>query len=268
VKDLLASLRALPTLLRVGFASAVAYRAEFVVWVLAYSMPIIMLALWTAVAREAPVGRFGEHEFQAYFLVTLVFRLLSGSWVIWDMNMEIRGGTLQRRLLWPIHALVTYLAENLAALPMRFVVALPIAVISILVIGPAAFSHDPIELAIAPVSLIGAFLLNFLSMAIIGTLALWWESSMSIYDLWLGLYTVLSGYIMPLELFPPRARAIVDWLPFRSMLAFPVENLLGLMPRTAALQALLIQWTYVLGFTLIAQHTWRAGIRRFAAYGG
>ena len=46
--------RAFPTLLRVGFAEAVAYRAELLVWVLATTMPLVMLALWTAVARTRP----------------------------------------------------------------------------------------------------------------------------------------------------------------------------------------------------------------------
>jgi len=32
-------LRAVPTLMKVGFAEAVAYRAEMVVWVLATTMP-------------------------------------------------------------------------------------------------------------------------------------------------------------------------------------------------------------------------------------
>ena len=71
------ALTAFPGLLRVGFASALAYRAEFLVWVLAYTTPLIMLALWTAVAAEAPVGRFREHDFAAYFTGTLLVRLAS-----------------------------------------------------------------------------------------------------------------------------------------------------------------------------------------------
>ena len=262
------ALRALPGLLRVGFAGAVAYRAEFLVWVLAYTMPLIMLALWTAVAAEAPVGRFGEREFSAYFATTLLVRLSTGAWVIWDMNWEVRQGTLQRRLLWPIHALLTYLAENLAALPMRFVVAVPIFIATTLLLGPSIWVRDPVQLAIIPLSLLGAFLLTFLPMAMIGTLSLWWESSIALYDLWLGMYTVFSGYVVPLELFPAELGRIVGWLPFRQMLAFPVENALGMLTRAQALEQLAIQWSYVLVFASGAMLLWRAGIKRFAAFGG
>jgi ABC-2 type transport system permease protein len=82
------------------------------------------------------------------------------------------------------------------------------------------------------------------------------------------LYTVLSGYVMPLELFPKAARRVVDWLPFRQMLAFPVENMIGLVDRHRALRELGLQWAYVALFALLADRVWRAGIRRFAAFGG
>ena len=36
-----ATVRAFPTLLRVGFADAVAYRAEMLVWILATTMPLV-----------------------------------------------------------------------------------------------------------------------------------------------------------------------------------------------------------------------------------
>src|SRR5213079_1094660 len=52
------ALRAFPTLFRVGLAEMIAYRAEFVIWILTTNMPLVMMALWTAVASEGAVGRF------------------------------------------------------------------------------------------------------------------------------------------------------------------------------------------------------------------
>ncbi|HEY6879908.1 MAG TPA: ABC-2 family transporter protein [Polyangiales bacterium] len=268
MKQLFHTLRALPTLLRVGFADAVAYRAEFLVWVLAYTMPIIMMALWTQVAREGPVGRWSERDFRAYFLCTLIVRMVTGAWVVWEMNMEVRQGTLQNRLLRPIHPLLTYLTENVAALPMRFVIALPIGLFALSWLGGSVVTSDGVQLALIPLSVFGAFLLNFLAMASIGTLALYWESSTAVFDLWLGLYTVFSGYVMPLELFPPWLRVWVDRLPFRAMLAYPVENMLGLVSRDAALRELGLQWAWVAVFVLLTNVLWRGGMKRFGAFGG
>ena len=55
-------LRATPTLFRVGFADVVAYRAEMAIWVLTATMPLIMLALWNAVASQGPVAGYGQVE--------------------------------------------------------------------------------------------------------------------------------------------------------------------------------------------------------------
>ena len=268
MKQLVHTLRAFPTLLRIGFAESVAYRAEFLVWVFAYSMPIIMLALWSEVAREAPVGRFGEKQFQAYFLGTLIVRLVTGAWVVWELNTEVRQGTLQKRLLRPVHPLVTYLTENLAALPLRFAAALPVLLGTLLWLGGDIVTHDWLQALLVPVTLLGAFLLTFLVMTCIGTLSLFWESSIALFDLWLGFYTVFSGYMMPLELFPPSMRAVISRLPFRAMLAFPVENMLGLIGRREALSDLALQWSWVLFFLLATRVLWRVGMKRFGAFGG
>ena len=265
---MLRTVRALPTLLRVGFSEAVAYRAEFLVWLLSTNMPLVMLALWSAVARDAPVGRFGQGDFAAYFLAALVVRLLTGAWVIWEVNYEIRQGTLAFRLLRPLHPLVAYACENVAAMPLRVVLSLPAVLAFFLVAGPARLTPDPLLLALFPLTVLGAWLITFLAMAVVGALAFFIESAGSIFEIWLGLFGVFSGYLVPLELFPSWVTALSRALPFRYMLAFPVEMVTGMIGRARALQELAVQWLFVLLLGAAARATWRAGLRRFAAYGG
>jgi ABC-2 type transport system permease protein len=262
------TLRALPTLLRTGFAAAVAYRAEFVVWLLSTTMPLVMLALWSAVAEEAPVGRFGQAEFVAYFLVALVVRLLTGAWVIWELNMEIRQGTLALRLLRPIHPLVAYAAENVAAMPLRIVLSLPIALVLLWAVGADRITHDPVLLAVFPVAIVGAWLITFLAMCIVGSLAFHIESAGAVFEVWLGLFGIFSGYLVPLELYPAWVTALARFLPFRYMLAFPVEMIVGMTPRAEALLELGFQWAFVLVLFLGARAAFGLGLRRFAAFGG
>lgn len=262
------TLKALPTLLRIGFADAVAYRAEFVVWLLSTNMSLVMLALWTAVARDAPVGRFGQRDFVAYFLAALIVRLMTGAWVVWELNFEIRQGTLAFRLLRPVHPLVAYAAENLAAMPLRGIVTVPIAAIALWVAGGERVTHDPLLLALFPVTIIGAWLITFLAMATIGALAFYLEQASALFELWLGLFGVLSGYLVPLELFPPWVERIARVLPFRYMLGFPVELVVGTLSRGRALAELGVQWLFVLLLGVAAREAWRLGMRRFSAVGG
>lgn len=262
------TLRAIPTLLRVGFSSAVAYRAEFLVWILTTNTPLIMLLVWSSVAREEPLGRMGEQEIGAYFLAALIVRMLTGSWVVWDMVYEIRQGEIAMRLLRPVHPFLAYAAENVAVIPLRALVAFPVAVVALAWLGADQLSHDPLAWVLTPLSIAGAWLITFFAMAAIGSLGFFWESTLGVYDLWLGLFFVFSGYTVPLELFPPAIGAVIDWLPFRFLLSFPVEVMLGLIDREEMVWAFALQWIYVSAFAGVAQALWRAGLRRYSAYGG
>jgi len=261
------TLRAYPTLLRVGFAGAVAYRAEMLVWMLTMTMPFVSLALWSAVSRAAPVGRFGQREFATYFLATVVVRQLTGSWVVWELIQEIKTGTLASRLLKPIHPLVAYSAENIAALPMRVLFALPIAIIG-LAIGGVHLPNGVLTIGALLVSLVGAWCITFFVMAMIGMLSFFMESSASIFEVWLACFMLLSGYLLPLELFPGWVRTFTYVLPFRYTLGFPVEILIGAASSSEIVQGLAVQWTYVIVCVSLALVTWRAGVRRFGAFGG
>jgi ABC-2 type transport system permease protein len=263
-----AAIRAYPALLRVGFASAVAYRAEFLIWMFSTNMPLVMLAIWSAVAREGPVGPYTQRGFTAYYLATLLVRLLTGSWVVWELTMEIRQGTLALRLLRPLHPLVAYSAENLAAVPMRGLIAVPLCVLLLIFGGSDAVTHDPRLWLVFLPAMLGAWLLTFLVMAVIGTLSLYLESATSLFDAWLGFSAILSGYLVPLDLFPPAVARVAQVLPFRFLLSFPVEVILGRVTPGQALLLLGAQWAYVAVALLMVMAVWRAGMKRFGAYGG
>jgi viologen exporter family transport system permease protein len=266
--SLRATVRAFPALLRVGLVEAVAYRAEMLVWVLATTMPLVMLALWTSVAEGAPIGRYGQSQFTAYFLATFIIRQITGSWAFWEINFEVRSGTLAMRLLRPVHPLWIYATEGLASLPMRLLVSLPMAVIALFVVGAGFVTHDPVLWILWGLSVAGAWLITLLVNFTIGCAAFFVESSTKLMDAWGVFFFVLSGYLIPVDLFPQRLGAIVDWLPFRYQIGLPVELMTGAHDRDAALALVLRQWAWVsiaFGATAIA---WRRGLRQFAAYGG
>ncbi|WP_437965859.1 ABC-2 family transporter protein [Sorangium sp. So ce260] len=260
--------RAFPTLLRVGVAAAIAYRAEMLIWMLTTTMPLVSLALWSAVAASAPVGRFGADDFTAYFLAILIVRQMTGSWLVWEMNMEIKSGALSQRLLKPIHPLVAYAADNLAALPLRAALCLPIAIIALAVTSGERFHPTPIDLVIWAASLVGAWMINFFTMALIGSLAFVIESSTAVFDIYLAAFMVFAGYLVPLELFPSWLGDVARVLPFRYSLAFPVELITGLLDPGRALTELAVQWAFAAGTAAAALVAWRAGVQRFSAFGG
>ena len=265
-----ATLRAYPTMLRVGLAEAIAYRAETIVWMLTNTMPLVNLALWSAVARNNPIGNFQQKDLVAYFLAALIVRQLTGSWVLWELSREIRMGLLSMRLLRPIHPLFAYSAENLAALPLRAGFAVPLALIVLAVSGVGRLAHDPLIWLILLCAIIGAWLITYFSMIMMGALGFFIEQSISVFELWLAAFFTLSGYLFPLDFLAahaPRVMHIAKLLPFYVMNGYPVELMLGLHDRASALSILGLQWTYVVVLGTGAILAWNAGMKRYNAYG-
>jgi ABC-2 type transport system permease protein len=56
-------------------------------------------------------------------------------------------------------------------------------------------------------------------------------------------------------------------LPFRYILGFPVETLLGLESNATALADLGRQWGFIAAALVMATVLWRRALRRFAAFG-
>jgi ABC-2 type transport system permease protein len=203
-----------------------------------------------------------------YFLAMFIVRQLTGSWAVWLMNMEIRDGTLALRLLRPVHPLVSYAAAALAELPVRSFLAVPIAVVALVAFAGGELPRDPRVWIVWAASILGGWLITLLANLAIGCAALFVESSTKIMDVWLALYFVFSGYLFPVELFPPAMRAAVDWLPFRYQLGLPVEIMTGTYDVPRALEMLVRQWAMVGVMLGVVALIWRGGVKRFAAYGG
>ena len=263
-----ASVRAMPTMLRVGLAETIAYRAEMVVWILTTTMPLVMLALWTSVASEAPFAAYTHQDFVAYYLVALIVRNLTSNWVGWQIAEEIRTGTLSMRLLRPVHPLAGFFATQAAGVPLRLIVVVPVVIALALSDGAAVVVGDPALIALFVLAVIGAWLLTFATFVVIGSLSFFLDKSQALAEAYFGLFMVMSGYLIPLELMPGWCRTTASWLPFRYMLGGPVELLVGRHTDVHGALALVgAQWAWTAAMAAIAALVWRRGLRRFEAFG-
>lgn len=257
--------QALPAFFRIGFAEIVAYRAEMVIWILTATLPLVMLALWNAASADGPIGKFGQTEFARYFAITLLVRQLTGSWVLWELNYMIRTGGLSPWLLRPLNPLWYNLVSTVAAVPMRVVVLLPILGGLFWWRPEIAFSPGLARLGMFVLSVALAFLLSWLIQAAFGMLAFWLDQSLGLFQLWFGLWALLSGYFLPTALLPWGLSGTTGWLPFYASLGAPIDLLLGTGADPSRILGVQAAWT-VAG--LVATATmWRVGVRRYGAYG-
>ena len=81
------------------------------------------------------------------------------------------------------------------------------------------------------------------------------------------LFFLLSGYFVPVRLFPRWLSTVADALPFRPMLGLPVEELIGLQSRASALRGMAVEWAWVVACWAGALILFNRGARRYSAYG-
>ncbi len=256
-------LSAFPAIQRVAFAGLVAYRAEMVIWVLSATLPLVMLALWNAAAAGGPVGDYGQVEFARYFTVNLVVRQLTGAWIVWELNWAIRKGELSPRLLRPMNPLVFNFAETIAALPFRSMVIVPLVTVLVLWRPEIAFWPGLPALVGFVVSVGLAFACAWLTQAIFGMFAFWFDQSMGFWTAYFALWSLCGGYFVPLDLFPEGLVGVVKLLPFYATLGAPIDVVLG----RAGFETVLLQAGWVLALAALAGLCWRQGIRRYGAVG-
>lgn len=244
-----------------------AYRGEVLIWILSTTMPLIMYAMWSTLAREGPLGRFDEATFAAYFLCTLVVRQLSAAWVVWELNWTIRTGALSPLLLRPVHPLYYFALRNLGVLPFRFVVLAPVVGGAWLLMPAMPIELTPLHLGLFAWTTFWAWVLTFAVQSMFGVLALYTQQSLSFQDAWFGLWSLMSGYLIPLALVP-WFQSVANWLPFRSMGSLPTEIMLGHLEGPALWQGLGAQMLWVVVILAHVSRVWQTAIRRFEAFGG
>ncbi|MCU0514462.1 MAG: ABC-2 family transporter protein [Anaerolineae bacterium] len=259
---------------RARFKTALAvqlqYRVALAIWMLGLVLePIIYLSVWTAVAAGSGgvVNGFTVSDFAAYYIVLLVVQHFTQIWHMWEFDWVIRQGILSGRLLRPIHPIHNDAAENIMYKLLMLVVVVPSVVLLVLLFQPVL--NPPLWSALAFVpALLLAGVLAFLVGWCVALAAFWTTRTFAINQVYFIAMFFFSGQVAPLALMPPLLQTLATLLPFRWMVAFPTELLLGRLTVEAALAGFAAQagWIALSAvFTLLA---WRAGIKRYTAMGG
>lgn len=254
-------------LLHAAWAEALVYRAQVFIWTLTGVLPLVMLAVWRSLAAGSTIGGYSGDDFAAYFIGAIVLRQLTGVWVIWDLERAIRLGELSPHLLRPAHPLLRFLALALCDKPLRLLIGLPLIGMALAFFPGAVRYPGALSLAVLPVALALAFCLYFCMQCCIGALAFWLTQVLAIQDFWFGIYALASGYLVPLDLFPPALAGVLRVLPFRALLSFPLALLLGRLQPAAIAEGLLLQLAWAAFFFGLLQLLWRRGVRQYSAVG-
>ncbi len=255
---------------RAEIALQFAYRGAILIWLLGLVIqPTVSLVVWTTVADSrggAPTAGFTAGDFAAYFAVLMVVNQLTFTWHFGTMQWRIQQGFFSPLLLRPVHPVHNDVAENLTFKLLTLTVVLPTAAL-LMVAFRASFAPAPWHVAAFALALPLAMLLRFIVEWTVGLAAFWVTKMGALNQTYFVVTLFLSGQIAPLALLPGPVQVIASVLPFRWMVAFPVEVLLGRLRPDEVAVGLLVQVAWVGIAALVLRVAWAAGIRRYSAVG-
>jgi ABC-2 type transport system permease protein len=252
------------TLLSVQYSYMVEYRAELILWVLAGSLPIILMGVWIQAAQTGSFS-LSPVDFARYFLAVFIIRQLTIVWVIWEFEREVVEGKLSFKLLQPLdpvwYHVTSHIAERVARIP--FAVLL---IILFFILYPQAFWLPTFtQLVFFTIAALLSFTLRFIIQYTFAMFAFWTERASAIENFWMLFYLFLSGLIAPLELFPENVRTIILYTPFPYLINFPASILIGSPTNLWRGFSMMVGW--ILIFLGLNRILWRAGLKKYSGMG-
>jgi ABC-2 type transport system permease protein len=267
----LRTLRAFPTLFRIGVAETLAYRGGFLMAVVTAGLPLILLGLWKNAAAAGPIAGYSSTKFVAYFLGIMIVRNLTETNVSWRVGEEIRTGELSMRLLRPIHPVLAFAAQSAAGIPIRSIVSIPFALYLVFGSDGIVLGSEPLQLAALLPSLILAWFIAFGVKFALGSCGFWITRTYGLNSWYTMAWSVCSGFSMPIALVQHTAYApvahVAYWLPFYYTIGAPVDLMTTHMTSAEVLHLMGGQLAWAAAIMALVPQVWRAGVRRYEAVG-
>jgi ABC-2 type transport system permease protein len=256
-------------LIHTSLAAMLQYRVALLIWLIGQVLaPVIYLVVWStvSVASGGSVGGYTSGDFAAYYLALMIVGHLTYTWIMYEYDYRVREGTLSASLLRPLHPIHGDIADNLGSKAMSAPFMLAVAFGLGLIFQPT-FTFVPWA-AVAFIPVIGlAFVLRFFVEWTLAQAAFWTTRVSAINQLYFLAMLFFAGEMAPLALMPPPVQTIATLLPFRWMIAFPIELLLGKLTPQQTLAGVAAQLAWIgLSYALL-RVVWRLGLRQYSAVG-
>jgi ABC-2 type transport system permease protein len=255
--------------LKTSLAVQFQYRVSMMIWMIGRIIqPLIFLVVWTTVsrARGGDVNGYSEGDFAAYFILQMIVSQATFSWIMWEYDYIIRTGQFSFKLLRPIHPIHADIADNLAYKTLTLVILIPAALL-LAWLFPPNFQWQWWNVGAGLLAIALAFVVRFTLEWTLALAAFWTTRINAINQTYDVTFIFLSGFFAPLAVMPQSVQILANLLPFRWLLAFPIELLLGRLTVQETLIGFAMQGFWLLATLTLLSFVWRAGVKQYSAVG-
>jgi ABC-2 type transport system permease protein len=226
--------------------------------------PAISLLVWRGAIAQGATPPVTESFLTTYLVLVSIVTMLTSSWTSTYLAESIRLGGLSKWLVRPCSTHLNAIANNLGEKLVKLVLLIPlVAVLGVIFRDEVALPSSAGRWLAFLAALLLAGAMTFTLDIVIGSLAFWFEDVTAVNRLRFLVSGLLSGALIPLALFPAMFSGFLAVQPFRFMVSFPLEVLLG--HPSAGSFALQAGW--FVAFLGAAVLSWRVGLRSYQGAG-
>ncbi len=254
------------------FEEAFEYRSMSVVYFLiGLFNTVLYLLFWRAAlgSQGASSSVVSFSDIASYYLLLIFAGATLTSHV--ENNIayqDIKDGGLIRYLMRPFSYIQIKMLEEL---PWRLIQA----VISILVIVifvsffhyPAPITNNMTLLFLGGIACVLGYCIAFFVKVLLGISSLWITEYGGLLNVSNIIHLILAGFVIPLHFLPAPLFSFAGFLPFASMIYYPVLILQGQLLINEALFQVVVQVVWVLVLMTVYRLVWKRGIRKFTGVG-
>lgn len=251
------------------------YRVNF--WVSFFFDAIGKLAiayfLWSAVFGHMKVETIGGYRFEElllYYMLAFLVDIMTRAPAIKQdlLSREIYDGGLTRYLIYPVSVFQFKLAGVFTQVLVG-VLQFAIGLIAFhFFIGiPGSIQISPASLAMGFLSILPATFVCFVIVYTIELISFWADNVWSLNVMFRFISGFFGGIFLPLELFGPGLQKVIQYLPFYSMVGFPIKAIMGRATWQEFFYNLNVCLFWSVVVFILLNVVWKRGIRQYSGVG-
>lgn len=232
----------------------------------------ITISLWSALydsnkLTHSVIGAISLKEMIYYVVLSTGITIIIGNQVIGEVDAKIKSGMIGIDLIRPINfffiTLCNTIGNNLFNITFQLV---PLCLIAALFYNTSSLLS--MTLLLFPLSIINAFLINFIISYMIGLLGFWYLSIKHFSRLLEDIVRIFGGVWIPLWFFPKIFITISQFLPFQYIYYIPISIYLGKISSEKAINMIYIQYLWIALLGTLSYLIWIKARKKLIIQGG
>lgn len=249
------------------------YRGDIFIFTLdGIVAPLVGLSVWLSISAGNANLALSSSQLVFYFLTVFMVSTSTSAWGAYFIAEDIRKGDFSKYLTKPFGMFEDYAIRNIAEKIHKLIFIFLVNIILIFIFYKS-FDLSQIHInlfsvTLFTISLFMGAIMYFLMDIIIGICAFWFQD----IDFLRGIHSMardlLSGKVIPLVLMPSSLSVLLIYSPYRYVVSFPVEIMLGKLTNEQLVVGFMTEISWLSLFLIIYKFLFAKGIKTYQGSGG